>query len=614
MLSNLSRRQKRVILLAQDILLVPISLYFAFAFRYGTIFPGEPLQQSIGIIVIVIVFSPFVFVGTRLPWIKLSTMDARDAFRIMVAGAILGLIASASSLVLGVGSPRSVPGIFGVTFFSLSFVGRLAGLKLVQLRALTLDVTPVAVFGAGAAGIQLASALRQSNEVRPVCFVDDNPSFKGLLISGMFVLSRHELAKQVETGEVERVLIAIPSLSQSKLGQLVTELSVLGVEIQVLPSYVDLISGQSKSLRTVSADALLGRDKVDLDVPEIDRGYAGKVVMVTGAGGSIGSELCQQLLDCNARKIVLFEQSEFALYDVNSVLAGPAQAQGIELVARLGSVCDRSRVEQVMRDEQVQIVLHAAAYKHVPLVEDNEIEGARNNILGTFAVAQTAEALGLERFILVSTDKAVRPTNVMGATKRLAELVVQDLAEASQTTCFSMVRFGNVLGSSGSVIPLFQKQIRMGGPVTVTHSEVTRFFMTIPEASRLVLLAGAFSNGGEVFVLDMGQPVKIIEMARRMIEMSGAQIKSPENPDGIEIQVTGLRPGEKLYEELLIDGDSLVATPHKKILKAQETRISGQEIEDMLDRLRQSILTCESDGVRRLIKDYVDGYVEVSHS
>ena len=321
----------------------------------------------------------------------------------------------------------------------------------------------------------------------------------------------------VANEQVARILIAIPSMDQSGISRIVEDLGELGVEIQVLPSFVDLISGRSKELQLVAPEALLGREKVNLDLPVVAKSYAGRSVMVTGAGGSIGSELCKQLLECNLERIVLFEQSEYALYEIEAALRAGAASKNIEVVARLGSVCDRLRVEAIMRNQKVEIVLHAAAYKHVPLIEENEIEGARNNILGTRTLAESAMAAGVERFILVSTDKAVRPTNIMGATKRLAELVLQDLASRSVKTRFSMVRFGNVLGSSGSVLPLFQKQIRQGGPVTVTHPDVTRFFMTIPEASRLVLLAGAFSEGGDVFVLDMGKPMRIIDIARRMI-------------------------------------------------------------------------------------------------
>ena len=490
MLNALPRRIKRIVMLVADILLVPAGLYIAYALRFGNSFPLESLSDSWQILVATVAAAPVTVVFCRLPWIKLSTLDFRGALRIAAAGCLLGAVASLTSLIFGIGSLRSIPAIFAVTFFILSFFSRVSVILSLQWVAKSRNATPVAIFGAGAAGIQLSSALRQSPEVVPVCFVDDDPSYKGLNIAGLRVHSRGGLKRLVAGGQVSRVLIAIPSLDQSGVARIVEDLDELGVEIQVLPSFVDLISGRSTELQLVAPEALLGREKVNLDLPVVAKSYAGRSVMVTGAGGSIGSELCKQLLECNPERIVLFEHSEYALYEVEAALRAGAARKNIEVVARLGSVCDRRRVEAIMRNQKVEIVLHAAAYKHVPLIEENEIEGARNNILGTRTLAETALAAGVERFILVSTDKAVRPTNIMGATKRLAELVLQDLAFRSVKTRFSMVRFGNVLGSSGSVLPLFQKQIRHGGPVTVTHPNVTRFFMTIPEASRLVLLAG----------------------------------------------------------------------------------------------------------------------------
>jgi len=416
------------------------------------------------------------------------------------------------------------------------------------------------------------------------------------------LISRHK---------IERILVAIPSTSRSRQKELVRKLSTLPVEVQVLPSYVDMMAGNGMEdpLRPVSPDELLGRDKVTLDTPEIAKAYAGRVVMVTGAGGSIGSELCRQLLECQPARIVLYEQGEFALYEIDRDLRARAEEVGIPVTTRLGSVNNKVRVASVIADEDVNIILHAAAYKHVPLVEDNELEGARNNVLGTQVVAECAQAAGIERMILISTDKAVRPTNVMGATKRLAELVVQDMQTRATTTKFAMVRFGNVLGSSGSVLPLFQKQIATGGPVTVTHADVTRFFMTIPEAARLVLLAGAYATGGDVFVLDMGAPQKIIDIAHKMVKLSGRTVKDPVTGIGdIDIQITGLRPGEKLYEELLIDDDSLIATPHPKILRAEESMLSQLEVAGMLKELQISVDTGDRLRLRNLIKQRVDGY------
>ncbi|MGB7318467.1 MAG: nucleoside-diphosphate sugar epimerase/dehydratase, partial [Planktotalea sp.] len=480
---------------------------------------------------------------------------------------------------------------------------------LTLMDAWSSDKTRVIIYGAGAAGIQLASALRQSRELSPVAFVDDNPSLRGLIVSGLKVQSPAALENLVAQGKIERVLLAMPSISSARRDAILTGLIDLDCEVQILPSYVDLVAGkgQADELRTVTPDALLGRDKVDLDIPDVAKTYAGRSVMVTGAGGSIGSELCRQLVGTAPAHIVLFERSEIALYQIDRELRPIAENAGIIVTTRLGSVTDARRVLEVMKETGTEIVLHAAAYKHVPLVEENELEGARNNVLGTQVVAEAAMAMGVERFILISTDKAVRPTNIMGATKRLAELVVQDLQTRSDKTKFSMVRFGNVLGSSGSVLPLFEQQIRRGGPVTVTHPEVTRFFMTIPEAARLVLLAGAYATGGDVFVLDMGEPMRIIDIARRMITLSGRTIL--ENGEGdIEIQIIGMRPGEKLYEELLIDDDSLGATPHSKILRAEEKMLSQIEIIAILRELELILKTGDIRGLRKLIETRVDGY------
>lgn len=607
-LESLTRQQKRFMFMTFDCALVPVALYLAFALRFGTALPLERTIDSLPLFFVMTFFGPFIILGFRLPWIKLTALDITSLSRIAAAAGMLGLAAMVASYLLTLGAPRSVPMIFGVMFFGLSVVGRTVLYLLLQRPWRSMTGVPVAIYGAGAAGIQLASALRQSEEVHPVTFVDDNPSLHGLIISGLSVAYPARLRHMVEQGQVERVLVAMPSLPKPKLDALLAQLADLPCEVQVLPSYVDLISGKGIEMQAVSPDALLGRDKVALDVPDIAKAYAGRSVMVTGAGGSIGSELCRQLLQCAPARIVFFERSELALYQIDRELRAAATARGIDVTARLGSVTDARRVGDVMAQEKVEIVLHAAAYKHVPLVEENELEGARNNTLGTQTVAAAAEAAGCERFILVSTDKAVRPTNIMGATKRMAELVVQDMASRPTDTRFSMVRFGNVLGSSGSVLPLFQDQIKAGGPVTVTHGEVTRYFMTIPEAARLVLLAGAYSTGGDVFVLDMGKPMRILDIAKRMIKMSGSSVKIGATGPGIAIQITGLRPGEKLYEELLIDASSMVATPHEKILRAEEDRLSQIEVAGMVRELRAAIDTSDTGRVRKAVEGFVKGY------
>jgi FlaA1/EpsC-like NDP-sugar epimerase len=505
-----------------------------------------------------------------------------------------------------------VPLIFGIIFFFLAISARLGGLALLRWAAeRDSDHAQVAIYGAGAAGIQLASALRQAQEARPIFFVDDNPSLKGLMIAGLQVYGPDELKPLIEKHGISQILLAAPSLSKVARAEIIEKLKTYPAEVKVLPSYIELMSGNGllESLLPVSPDQLLGRDKVTLDTPEIAKAYAGRVVMVTGAGGSIGSELCRQLLNCGPTKIILFEQSEYQLYTIDQELKAEARIAGITVTARLGSVTNKPRVASVIAEEGVEIILHAAAYKHVPLVEENELEGARNNVLGTQVVAAAAAEANIERFILVSTDKAVRPTNIMGATKRLAELVVQDVQTRSSVTKFAMVRFGNVLGSSGSVLPLFQAQIARGGPITVTHKDVTRFFMTIPEAARLVLLAGAFAKGGDVFVLDMGEPQKIIDIAHQMVKLSGRKVRDAQSGIGdIAIEITGLRPGEKLYEELLIDGESLLATPHPKILCAEEAMLSQIEVAAMIRELQGAIEQGDAQRLRAMIAARVEGY------
>ena len=607
---DLPRHTKVIMWLFVDALLVPLALYAAFALRLGTPLAFPMMQSAWGLFPLLVTSGVATFWALGLPRIKLHSFDAYAMRRIGMAALMLTGAAMILSYLFDLWAPRSVPLIFGAIFFGAAVVMRLLGLALLQAVLGRLgNAVPVAVYGAGAAGIQLASALRQSNEVKPVVFVDDNPALWGMLISGLQVKNPKELAGLAASGKIARVLLTMPSISRTRQSKLVVQLSELNCDVQVMLSYADLVVGKglTETMTPVAPDALLGRDKVDLDIPDVAKAYAGRAVMVTGAGGSIGSELCRQLLDIKPSHIVLFERSEFELYKIDNELRTLAEAVGVKVTTRLGSVVDTRRVREVLTETGAEIVIHAAAYKHVPLVEENELEGARNNVLGTQVVAEAAHAAGVERFILISTDKAVRPTNIMGATKRLAELVVQDLQTRSGRTKFSMVRFGNVLGSSGSVLPLFEKQIRRGGPVTVTHSEVTRFFMTIPEAARLVLLAGAYATGGDVFVLDMGKPMKILDIARRMIALSGRKVL--ENGEGdIEIKITGLRPGEKLYEELLIDDASLCGTPHSKILRAEEAMLSQIEIAAMLRELNRSLETGDTGALRTLIQARVDGY------
>lgn len=616
LLRDTPRSVKVILWLCIDGALVPMTLYAAFALRLGTPSAFPMMKTAWPMFPLLMLYGIIVFRVLGLPRIKLHSFDAYAMRGIGTAALALTVAAMILSYLFDFWAPRSVPLIFGAIFFGAAVVTRLIGLAILQAVLGHLgNAIPVAIYGAGAAGIQLASGLRQSNEVKPIVFVDDNPALWGLLISGLQVKHPKELAVLANSGSIKRVLLAMPSISRTRQSGLVAQLSALECDVHVMPSYVDLVAGKGLTETTVpvAPDALLGRDKVDLNIPDVAKAYAGRSVMVTGAGGSIGSELCRQLLDIKPSHIVLFERSEFELYKIDNELCALAEAAGTKVTTRLGSVVDARRVREVLAETGAEIVIHAAAYKHVPLVEENELEGARNNVLGTQVVADAARAAGVERFILISTDKAVRPTNIMGATKRLAELVVQDLQTHSERTKFSMVRFGNVLGSSGSVLPLFEQQIRRGGPVTVTHPEVTRFFMTIPEAARLVLLAGAYAKGGDVFVLDMGKPMKILDIARRMIELSGRTVLEDGEGD-IEIEITGLRPGEKLYEELLIDDASLRGTPHCKILRAEEAMLSQIEVAAILRELGKALEAGDAKALRKLIEARVDGYHRQEHS
>ena len=611
-IASLPRELKKCLILVFDFCCLLLALTLATSLRMGEIWPEEIMARSAPLFPVMAALGIAVSLALRIPNIRLSGFDPDAMVKNGIAALTLAAAGTILNVVFQLGAPRTVPPIFGLLFFALSVGGKLAILKTLNwLGTYDSNVQPVAIYGAGSAGLQLVSALRESRHVRVMAIVDDNPATHGVIMGGLQVGSPEMLGELARAGHIGRILIAMPSASEARRAQLVRSLSKLPCEIQIMPGYAEIIEkgGPVQALRAVSPDDLLGRGAVDMDTPEIELTYDGRSILITGAGGSIGSELCRQMMRLNPSRVVLFEQSEYALYAIERELRPDADAAGIELVACLGSVTDRKRMDRALSGQGIEIVLHAAAYKHVPLIEDNELEGVRNNVFGTQTAAEAAEAAGVERFILISTDKAVRPTNVMGATKRMAEMVIQDLQSRSTTTKFSMVRFGNVLGSSGSVIPLFREQIATGGPVTLTDPEVTRYFMTIPEAARLVLLAGAYANGGETFVLDMGEPVKIVDLARQMIELSGFSVRDLENPDGdIEIEVIGLRPGEKLYEELLIADDKLLKTPHPKILLAHEVCPSELALAGVLRELSQAIETGSGQAVRTAFARCVEGY------
>ncbi len=491
-----------------------------------------------------------------------------------------------------------------LTFSFLMISSRLgAGLYLSQQES----DKRVAIYGAGSAGIQLASALRVSQEMEPIVFVDNNKSLHGTYLGGIKVLHPDKLKRLALRGKIDEVLIAMPSASKSTLRSLLKQIEDYSLRVRILPGLADLAQGKISvsELKEVDITDLLGRYEVEAKHNLINENIKDKVVLITGAGGSIGSEISRQSVKNGASKILLLDSSEYALYSIKNEIK--TYSEEFEVYSILASVNNKKRIIEVCKAFGVDTIYHAAAYKHVPLVEENPFEAVQNNILGTKSCALAAIESEVDTFVLVSTDKAVRPTNVMGATKRFAELILQSLAVDCKTR-MTMVRFGNVIGSSGSAIPLFQQQIKNGGPVTVTHREVTRYFMSIPEAAQLVIQAGAMGQGGDVFVLDMGEPVKIYELAKRLINLSGIEVKDDEKPDGdIEIIFTGLRPGEKLYEELLI-GDNVSSTEHPQIMRAQEDSLSSEEIDQYLSELDEAEKTGDVSALREILKQAVSGF------
>ena len=473
----------------------------------------------------------------------------------------------------------------------------------------------VLIYGAGSSGRQLAQALLNGEQFHPVAFVDDDLTLLRSTILGIPVGSPSQISAIIKSKNVVRILLALPSASRARRREVLESLGNMPIPVQTVPGMSDIVDGSMRidELQDVKIEDLLGRDPVEPKLKLMHANIKDKVVMVTGAGGSIGSELCRQIVQYEPKTLILFELSEFGLYSIEQELRALIKDDNLEVSLQpiLGNVQKQSRVQAVMTKFGVQTVYHAAAYKHVPLVEYNIVEGVFNNVFGTWRAAEAAVAAGVETFVLISTDKAVRPTNIMGASKRLAELVLQGLATRQNRTRFCMVRFGNVLGSSGSVVPLFREQIRNGGPITVTHPEIIRYFMTIPEAAQLVIQAGAMGKGGDVFVLDMGEPVRIADLARRMVHLMGLEVKDSQHPDGdIEICFSGLRPGEKLYEELLI-GDNVRQTAHPRIMAANEVSLNWK---DMAELLRQLEHHCEHFAVERIVQLITEAPTGFSHS
>ncbi|AYL76134.1 polysaccharide biosynthesis protein [Citrobacter freundii] len=608
-LLSLPRNIKRIIMVAIDFILLLIAFWGAFWVRMDISAPYTSYEHW-KLLACLIAITVFIFIKMGLYRTVLRYVTAKIFVTVLFGMCISTLFLITMAYFFDVFLPRAVPIIYFA--FSLLFI---CGSRLFFRMMLTYAVrgrVPVIIYGAGASGRQLLTALRQVDEYFPVAFVDDNPLLSKVVIHGVTVYPRKSLEKLIPRYGIKKILLAMPSISVEKRREVITNLENFPCEVLSIPGMVDLVEGKAQimSLKKVSIDDLLGREPVAPSEELLAKNIRGKVVMVTGAGGSIGSEICRQIITQKPKILILFEVSEFALYSIEKELSMAVNKSDndIVIIPLMGSVQKLHRLETIMRVFNVNTVYHAAAYKHVPLVEYNVVEGVRNNIYGTFYCAKAAISSQVETFILVSTDKAVRPTNTMGATKRVAELVLQALAKEQSVTCFSMVRFGNVLGSSGSVVPLFEKQIEKGGPVTLTHKDIIRYFMTIPEASQLVIQAGAMARGGDVFVLDMGDPVRIYDLATRMVKLSGLTIKDESNPDGdIEISITGLRPGEKLYEELLI-GEQVLATTHPRIMTAHEDMLSWQELEVYLKQMDEACNNFEHDKIRELLLKIPTGF------
>jgi FlaA1/EpsC-like NDP-sugar epimerase len=611
---DMRREYKQVLLLFIDLVVVLIAFGIALLLDPPRL---EAQLQTNEYAAVIGLFLASTALGSQLlglPKVQLKSYEARGMGLSAVLGGIVGAVAFAVNLLFGSVFSGSGLVLFASLFVIGSVLARYLMLQVVRmLYSAKAQVKKVLIYGAGTTGMQLALALRASENMRVVGFLDDNKVLHGLSVAGLPVHPSSQVGPVAAQHGVSRILLAMPSISQPKVARIARRLTDMGFDVQNLPSFAQLVGEERlvDALKQTLPDAFLSRKALDETMGGACAVYAGKSVMISGAGGSIGSELCRQLLLCKPHRLVLLESSEHALYQINDELTELSRKSDCEIVPILGTITERRMVQAALSAHEVQVVLHAAAYKHVPMVEANALSGIANNVLGTATLAREAAEAGVERFVLVSTDKAVRPKGVMGATKRMAELIVADFARKqtasgkNNPTVFCMVRFGNVLGSSGSVIPRFQEQIASGGPITLTHPDIERYFMTIQEATQLVLRAGAMATGGDAFVLDMGKPVRIADLARKMVEASGLSVRDETNPDGdIEIAITKLRPGEKLFEELSItDGQN--PTEHPKIFAAKEAGLSEFQINRALSGLRRAVAGGDAVEARRELMHWV---------
>ncbi|MCA3957926.1 polysaccharide biosynthesis protein [Vibrio vulnificus] len=611
---SLPRVHKRLISLAIDTLLITFSFFMAIWVRHGEVAVSVSVETWLTLAgTVVVTLIAFTRLGLYRAVLRYLTFHA---LTVVVLGALISALSITTfAYFFNAEVPRTVPVIY-MTFLALLCGGARMMVRSLIVQASRKGCERVLIYGAGSTGRQLAIALRNAETYQVKGFIDNDPSLENTIIQGLTVHSSQQISRLVEKQEIEKILLAMPRATRSERKAIIDGLLHLPVEVLTVPDFKDIVNGNATvdELKDVAIEDLLGRDPVEPNPELMKANIRGKVVMVTGAGGSIGSELCRQIVRQKPKTLILFELSEYGLYEIDKELSDMVEAMQleVEIIPLLGSVQRINRLSATMRAFGVQTVYHAAAYKHVPLVEYNVVEGVRNNVFGTYYSAKAAIEAGVESFVLISTDKAVRPTNVMGTSKRMAELALQALAAKENDkvngTRFCMVRFGNVLGSSGSVIPLFKRQIEEGQAITVTHPDIIRYFMTIPEAAQLVIQAGAMGKGGDVFVLDMGEPVKIVDLAKNLIQLSGLEVKSSDNPNGdIEIKFTGLRPGEKLYEELLI-GDNVEGTDHERIMTANEQFLPLEEFNQILDNLDRACHEFDHETIRQILLETPTGF------
>jgi FlaA1/EpsC-like NDP-sugar epimerase len=607
---ELPRRLKRLISVCTDCLMIPLALWTAISLKIGQ---AESNLSDWPAFLLVIAVSIPIFIRAGLYRAVIRFLGHKAIFAVALSVAVSAVVVGLAAMLLQIPVLTwSVVAIYSVVALLYVAGSRFVVRYYLLRRYLMPTVARVAIYGAGDAGAHLSNLLLTTRAFDPVVFIDDNKGLRGRFVNGIKVQVPDQLPSLIKTLGIDRILLAVPSMTRQRRREILTQLEPLAVHVQTVPDVEQLVTGKANltDLREVDVADLLGRDSVPPKEGLFDACIRDRVVMVTGAGGSIGSELCRQIIGLNPRRLVLFEMSELALYNIDRELRALAEkhALQIEVVGLIGNAHDRFRLRDIFTAYRVQTVYHAAAYKHVPIVEQNVVAGINNNVIATWYAAEAAHEAEVETFVLVSTDKAVNPTNVMGATKRFAEIVLQGLQRRGSKTRFCMVRFGNVLASSGSVVPLFNEQINAGGPVTVTHPEVIRYFMTIPEAAQLVIQAGSMAGGGDVFVLDMGKPVRIGDLARRMIHLAGLTVRDEKNPEGdIEIAYTGLRPAEKLYEELLI-GNNVTGTEHPMILRAIEHSLPWERVQELLNEIMAAMSRFDCQRSLKLLSDVVAEY------